>query len=150
MNEDVTAQSTALSPALRAQDECQNTDTHLWPIVSEDAYAPSIHATAQGSIGMNVGGYVIVMPIRDWHALAEAKYPRPTLKDLDEPRGRARRAEHALDRIRRIHPDMHKSAADAFFEAVTIADNALELSARSAGEPPSSGEAVTPNPPEVS
>lgn len=52
---------------------CENTDKHLWPLVSDDAFAPSVHATKDGSIGINVGGHVIVMPIRKWHMLAIAK-----------------------------------------------------------------------------
>jgi hypothetical protein len=50
---------------------CINTDVELWREVPDDYYAPSIHVTAQGGIGMNVGGYVVVMPIRKWHALAK-------------------------------------------------------------------------------
>jgi len=38
-------------------------------------YEPSIHVTIDGRVGMNVGGYVIVMPIRAWHALAAADRP---------------------------------------------------------------------------
>lgn len=58
--------------------EMANTDTHLWPIVSETPYAPSIHVTAQGSIGINVGCLVIVKPIEEWHALATADLDRRT------------------------------------------------------------------------
>lgn len=35
-------------------------------------YEPSVHVTADGRIGMNVGGSVVVLPIREWHALATA------------------------------------------------------------------------------
>jgi hypothetical protein len=50
----------------------ENTDTHLWPIVSryDDPFPDSIHVTAQGAIGINCGGLVIVKPLREWHALA--------------------------------------------------------------------------------
>lgn len=49
----------------------QNTDRHLWPQVSRDAYAPSLFVTADGEgIGINVGGHVFVKPLREWHALA--------------------------------------------------------------------------------
>mgnify|MGYP001598343077 CR=1 FL=1 len=34
--------------------------------------------------------------------------------------------EAALDRIRRVHPDMTKPASAAFFECVAIADRALQ------------------------
>lgn len=50
---------------------CENTDRHLWPQVSNpgDPYE-SIHVTKDGAIGINVGGNVIVMPLRAWHAAA--------------------------------------------------------------------------------
>lgn len=53
---------------------CENTDRELWREREGDAYADSIHVTANGGIGMNVGGYVIVMPIRKWHAAAKIAY----------------------------------------------------------------------------
>lgn len=49
---------------------CENTDRHLWPLVSEHADADTIHVTKGGGIGINVGGHVIVLPLREWHALA--------------------------------------------------------------------------------
>lgn len=51
-----------------------NTDRELWREPAEvglEAYAPSIHLTEGGGIGINVGGMVHVMPLRRWHALAE-------------------------------------------------------------------------------
>lgn len=52
----------------------ENTDRELYrePAETEGMsyYQPSVHVTKEGSIGMSVGGTVIVMPIRDWHALA--------------------------------------------------------------------------------
>ena len=50
----------------------KNTDRELWRETEGDFYAPSIHVTESGSIGMNVGGSVVVMPIYEWHALAFA------------------------------------------------------------------------------
>jgi hypothetical protein len=53
---------------------CENTDRHLWPEVSDpNAETESIHVTAQGGIGINVGGYVYVKPLREWHRLAGGK-----------------------------------------------------------------------------
>ena len=49
-----------------------NTDRELWREVPGDYYADSIHVTEGGGIGMNVGGYVIVLPIREWHRRARA------------------------------------------------------------------------------
>lgn len=51
----------------------ENTDTELWRGPDEgngSYYADSIHVTKDGGIGINVGGRVIVMPLRAWHALA--------------------------------------------------------------------------------
>jgi len=55
---------------------CVNTD---WPLY-ECAEENKIHVTKEGSIGMNVGGMVHVMPIRDWWELANKANPIPTLK----------------------------------------------------------------------
>jgi hypothetical protein len=49
-----------------------NTDRELWREKPGDYYSDSIHVTEGGGIGLNCGGCVIVMPIRKWHALAEA------------------------------------------------------------------------------
>ncbi len=69
-------------------DACANTDTHLWPIVScrlcravsafDKMSKPqhSIHATADGGIGINCGGLVIVKTLREWHALAAKDLPK--------------------------------------------------------------------------
>ena len=50
----------------------QNTDREVWrgPDDGNDAYADSVHITADGGLGINVGGLVIVLPVREWHALA--------------------------------------------------------------------------------
>jgi hypothetical protein len=57
---------------------CLNTDRELWRGPDEgcgDYYADSIHVTKEGGIGINVGGYVIVMPLRKWHELAAKTFP---------------------------------------------------------------------------
>jgi hypothetical protein len=58
---------------------CENTDTHLWPIVTRDSepFPDSIHVTASGGIGINCGGLVIVKPLKEWHALAAKDLPKP-------------------------------------------------------------------------
>jgi hypothetical protein len=50
---------------------CSNTDKEIWRKKPGDYYAPSIHVTEGGGIGMNVGGHVIVAPIERWHEAAE-------------------------------------------------------------------------------
>lgn len=46
----------------------ENTDREIWREKPDDYYAPSIHVTKEGGIGIDVGGTVIVMDVRDWHA----------------------------------------------------------------------------------
>ena len=45
----------------------ENTDVELWREIKDDYYSPSIHVTKQGKIGINVGGYVIVKSLKEWH-----------------------------------------------------------------------------------
>ena len=59
--------------------EYENTDIELWREIEDDYYAPSIHRTHDGGIGINVGGYVIVKPLREWHKLAIETAPIPPL-----------------------------------------------------------------------
>ena len=53
-----------------------NTDRELYREPDKtgngDYYSDSIHVTDRGSIGINVGGDVIVMPLRLWHEAATA------------------------------------------------------------------------------
>lgn len=55
---------------------CVNTDREIWRERKDDYYADSIFVTEGGSIGINCGGNVAVMPIRQWFALAN--FPKPT------------------------------------------------------------------------
>lgn len=58
-----------------------NTDRELYRDPTHDGtengsyYMPSLHVTINGLIGMNVGGYVVLKTIREWHALAAAELP---------------------------------------------------------------------------
>lgn len=45
----------------------QNTDVEVFRETPGDYYSPSAHVTADRRLGINVGGTVIVMPLRDWH-----------------------------------------------------------------------------------
>lgn len=64
-----------------------NTDREIWRGDHDVAayYADSLHVTADGSIGINCGGFVTVMPVRSWHALPDR------LRVAEE---RAEKAEH--------------------------------------------------------
>ena len=50
----------------------QNTDKELFREVKEDYYSPSLHVTRDGLIGIDVGGSVHVMSLREWHKRAES------------------------------------------------------------------------------
>jgi len=70
-----------------AEGACENTDRELWRERFGDFYANSIHVTKDGSIGINVSGNVIVMPLQKWHALAgaaPAAQPRKHITDGSE------------------------------------------------------------------
>jgi len=54
-----------------------NTDHELWREVEGDYYSPSIHVTAGGGIGINVGGLVIVKTLREWHRLTNVRHDGP-------------------------------------------------------------------------
>lgn len=60
----------------------QNTDRELWREREGDYYADSIHVTATGGIGLNCGGHVIVMPLREWHRLAAVPAPAEPTREL--------------------------------------------------------------------
>lgn len=48
-------------------DATKNTDKEIWRRTPGDYYSPSIHVTQTDGVGINVGGYVIVLPIEFWH-----------------------------------------------------------------------------------
>lgn len=50
--------------------QAENTDREIWRRTPGDFYSPSVHVTAEGGIGIDVGGRVVVMDVEDWHALA--------------------------------------------------------------------------------
>ena len=56
----------------------KNTDRELWREIDGYYYSPRIFVTAQGSIGIDVGGFCIVKPIREWHKLA---WPQHSWRD---------------------------------------------------------------------
>jgi hypothetical protein len=58
-----------------------NTDRELWreptDEIGREFYQPSIHVTEHGGVGINVGGHVIVLSLRAWHAMAKAHLGPP-------------------------------------------------------------------------
>lgn len=61
----------------------KNTDRTLWRETPDDFYAPSIHVTEAGGIGICVGGTVIVRTLREWHELvAQVKDAATILQNI--------------------------------------------------------------------
>jgi hypothetical protein len=65
---------------------CVNTDRELYrePDVdgSGDYYSDSLHVTEGGNIGINVGGFVIVRPLAEWHRQASPRAQQIDLSNL--------------------------------------------------------------------
>jgi hypothetical protein len=104
---------------------CENTDRHLWPIVSrfEDPYE-SMHVTKDGAIGINICGNVIVKTMREWHASAGGTPGRALGDDLRSSKEEVIRWLHRINITGGLGMDTHAAL-----------DNAL-LYLRSAPEPP--------------
>ena len=70
----------------------KNTDTHLFSEVESDYYSYSCHMTQDRLLGIDVGGYVKVMSLKDWHQLEqqlaekekEIANAKQTIEDLEE------------------------------------------------------------------
>ena len=81
---------------------CENTDREIWRERDGDFYADSIYVTERGSIGINCGGKVFVMKLRDWHDLASgaiipAPIAQPQVEPYDDPRELLRGAMGYMD-----------------------------------------------------
>ena len=62
--------------------ECENNDRHLWPETSPvDAPEEKLFVTSAGGIGINIGGHVIVRPLREWHRLAASQPDREAIAE---------------------------------------------------------------------
>ena len=53
-----------------------NTDREIWRERPGDYYSDSVHVTEGGSLGINCGGHVIVMPLRYWQHAAKEQLER--------------------------------------------------------------------------
>ena len=65
-----------------AEGVCANTDREIWRERFGDFYADSIHVTADGGIGINCGGSVIVMPLRKWYEAAALSQPAAPVAEV--------------------------------------------------------------------
>lgn len=75
-----------MGPGLSPDTPNQNTDTEIFREVPDDYCSPSMFATKDGKIGIDVGGIVIIKSLRDWHALhaQEQKDKEEHLSDLEK------------------------------------------------------------------
>ena len=62
------------NPAGDSEPPCENTDREIYRAVPGDAYAPSVHITSTGALGINIAGHVIVMSLERWHACAKLRH----------------------------------------------------------------------------
>ncbi len=63
----------------------KNTDKEIWRKVKDDYFSPSIHVTRSGSIGIDVGGFVIVAPVEEWHeAMQKERLRKRPCHDVEE------------------------------------------------------------------
>ena len=92
--------------------EIANTDREIWREREGDYYADSIHVTKEGAIGINCGGNVIVLPIREWHKRADTierleayvKYLEETLEDHERGGVAVTRSRTALEQSKAPEP----------------------------------------------
>lgn len=54
-----------------------------------DYYSNSLHVTQGGGVGINVGGFVIVKSLAEWHSLAMTKMPNDVRVRLHSKEGSA-------------------------------------------------------------
>lgn len=76
-------------PELTGVQAFQNTDREVWRETPGDFYSNSVHLTATGGLGINVGGTVYVKPPAEWHRLASGA--RSTAAQPVEPSAAPRR-----------------------------------------------------------
>ena len=58
----------------------KNTDKEIWRKVKDDYGSPSIHVTKEGSIGIDVGGFVMVAPVEKWHEVFKKNDEKKLIK----------------------------------------------------------------------
>jgi hypothetical protein len=64
----------------------KNEDVELWRKVPDYYYyAPSVFVTKSGGIGINVGGFVFVKTVEEWHKLAKDKDEKDSLLGILTP-----------------------------------------------------------------
>ena len=106
------------------QQACVNTDREIWRRDGGEAcdpdnyYQPSIHVTKEGAIGINVGGYVYVKPVEEWHKLAGGKFPA-----VPEPLS----SNHMVDLLRETSEGKHPLAGHLVWNAADWIDRASAL-----------------------
>lgn len=93
----------------------ENTDREIWREREGDYYADSIHVTQQGGIGINCGGHVIQMPVRDWHRLASTTAQTEAVQTLVEA---LEKAVAFYDNLSRPHDEGEAKLLDEMVAAL--------------------------------
>ena len=134
------AENARLAQELKSAHPAQNTDRELWR-EAPDYYAPSVFVTQGGAIGMNVGGFVRVMSVRDWHGLQaenarlveeNAAYARSfdSWKRITEERGEQRDAlEAEITRLVQELKSAHEVLVDCGDQSQALAGRVERLEA---------------------
>lgn len=125
-------------------DQCaENTDREIYRGPDDgcgDYYSDSLHITAEGALGIDCDGYVVVKPIRTWHGLAKAH--AAALEEVERLKAERDRAFEKLaidavqydallaerDRERKEHAQWvrdHQADTDAAHRAKQRAESAL-------------------------
>lgn len=92
-----------------------------------DFYSPSIYVNDHGGIGINVGGYVIVKPVRIWHAEAAAHDQLEKEKEvIIDAANKLNERCLVLEKALREIEQRHTSAAGVLGTDGLIARKALE------------------------
>lgn len=100
-----------------------NTDRELWRERPGDFYADSLLVTINNGIGLNVGGTVIVKPIREWHKEgAKAEKLKEALELIEQKYAAVMRDPPAWVNMT---PEQLKWVREAWYGASLIARKAL-------------------------
>ena len=99
----------------------QNTDKELYRESEGDYYSPSLHVTKDGLIGINVGGSVHVMRLRDWHERAQAFIIK--IETTHNSGYMVRKAKALLSQIAKATSYIRKRCTQYFFKEIKDGNN---------------------------
>jgi len=110
----------------------QNTDRELWREPGDwpngDYYAPSIHVTAWGNIGIDCDGMVYVAPVREWHKAMMLKAGHERIIAEQKAEIERLKQEHASAIVKARIEELQVSKAVIVHEAVREIFKVLDVS----------------------